>query len=177
MTIDTTSRLTLLAPPEDEALTLSEAKQFLRIEHDAEDALIESCIMAARQSAEEYLRVTLLPQTFSYEFTQMAHILPLPAGPAQAIEEIMAYDSAGNAMEIASERYRLSVDGHGVVFSHIPAGESFAIEYIAGLTQVPAPVKQGMLHHVAAMMEHRGKDAFIPTITQQLYQPYRRVRL
>ena len=177
MTIDTTSRLVLLAPPEDEALTLAEAKQFLRIEHDAEDAVIAAAIAAARGAAEEYLRLVLLPQTYSYEFTQIAHILPLPVGPAQSIAEMVAYDDAGNATEIDTASYRLSVDGYGVIFPHIPAGESFAIEFTAGMESVPAPVRQGLLHHVAAMLEHRGGELGMPAITRQLYQPYRRVRL
>ncbi len=177
MTIDTTSRLTLIAPPEDEALTLAEAKQFLRIEHDADDALITAAIMAARGAAEEYLRLVLLPQTYSYEFTQMAHILPLPVGPAQSIAEIMAYNAEGNATEVNAANYRLSVDGHGVIFPHIPGGTSFAIEFTAGLETVPAPVRQGLLHHVAAMLEHRGGEVAMPAVTRQLYQPYRRVRL
>lgn len=177
MTTDTTSRLTLLAPPEDEALTLGEAKQFLRITHDDEDAVIATAIAAARAAAEDYLRITLLPQEFSYEFTQIAHILPLPVGPAQSIAQVIAYDRDGNATELDSNAYRLSVDGHGMVLPHIPLGHSFAIEFTAGLTQVPAPVKQGMLHHVAAMFEDRGGEAEMPAIARQLYQPYRRVRL
>lgn len=177
MTIDTTSRLTLMAPPEDDALTLAEAKQFLRIEHDAEDAVISAAIVAARVAAEEYLRIVLLPQTYSYEFTQMAHILPLPVGPAQSIAQIMAFDAQGNATEVAAANYRLSVDGHGVIFPHIPGGESFAIEFTAGLETVPAPVRQGLLHHLAAMLEQRAGEVALPAITRQLYQPYRRVRL
>lgn len=177
MTTDMTSRLTLIAPPEDEALTLSEAKQFLRIEHDAEDALIDGAIRAARLSAEEYLRVLLLPQTYSYEFTRIAHILPLPVGPAQSIAMISAYDADGNDTEVASDSYRLTIDGYGIVFPHLPSGESYAVEFTAGLTQVPAPIRQGMLHHVATMIEHRTGQTDFPEITRQLYKPYRRVRL
>lgn len=177
MNIDTTSRLALITPAASEALTLAEAKQFLRIEHNAEDAVIAVAIAAARVAAEEYLRVVLLAQTYSYEFTQIAHILPLPVGPAQSIAQIIAYDAEGNGTEIDGTHYRLSVDGHGVIFPHIPGGTSFAMEFTAGLETVPAPVRQGMLHHVAAMLEQRGGDMGMPAITRQLYQSYRRVRL
>lgn len=177
MTTDTTSRLTLIAPPEEEALTLSEAKQFLRIEHEAEDASIAHAIAAARVAAEEYLRLLLLPQTYSYEFTQASHILPLPVGPAQSITEINAYDRDGNATEINANNYRLTIDGHGIVFPCVPQGESFAVEFTAGMVHVPAPVKQGMLHHVDAMLEQRDGSGAMPAQSRQLYQPYRRVRL
>ncbi len=176
MTIDTTSRLTLIAPPEDEALMLAEAKQFLRIEHTTDDAVIERAIVAARHAAEEYLRVVLLEQTYSYEFTQVSHILPLPVGPAQSIAHIYAYTSEGASSTINAANYRLTIDGFGVVFPHIPAVNSFAVEFTAWLVDVPAPVKQGMLHHIAAMLEQRGGSGAIPAQSRQLYQPYRRVR-
>lgn len=177
MTTDMTSRLTLIAPPEDEALTLVEAKRFLRIDHDADDAVITTAISAARMSAEDYLRILLLPQTYSYEFSQITHILPLPVGPAQTVTLLHAYDANGNATEMDHTAYRLTMDGYSLVFASLPAGTSFAMEFVAGLTQVPAPVKQGMLHHIAAMLEQRVGQAAMPEMTRQLYHPYRRVRL
>lgn len=177
MTNDSTSRLTRIASPSSEALTLAEAKQFLRIEHAADDAAISRAVVAARLAAEDYLRVLLLPQTYSYEFAQASHILPLPVGPAQSIGEINAYDREGNATEIHPANYRLTIDGYGVVFPHIPSGFSFMIEFAAGLVEVPAPVKQGMLHHIAVMLEQRDGSALLPAQSRQLYQPFRRVRL
>lgn len=177
MSTDITSRLTLIAPPDDEALTLAEAKQFLRVEHNVDDALISVAITAARASAEEYLRVLLLTQTYRYEFARIAHILPLPVGPAQIVLEIRAYDAQDNDTVIDTERYRLTIDGYGVVFPHIPDGLRFSMEFTAGLSHVPAPVKQGMLHHIAAMIEHRAGQIAMPELSRQLYQPYRRVRL
>lgn len=177
MNTDPTSRLTLIAPPEEEALTLEQVKQFLRIEHNADDALISVAITAARASAEEYLRVLLLQQTYSYEFTSIAHILPLPVGPAQSVALVSAYDADGNDTEVEAGQYRLTIDGYGVVFPHVPSGKSFAIEFTAGLLDVPAPVRQGMLHHIAAMIENRAGQIAMPELSRQLYQPYRRVRL
>lgn len=177
MTTDITNRLTLMAPPEDEALTLAEAKRFLRVEHDADDAVIAAAITAARMSAEDYLRVLLLPQTYSYEFSHITHILPLPVGPAQTVTLLHAYDANGNATEIDVSAYRLTMDGYSLVFASLPAGTSFAMEFVAGLTQVPAPVKQGMLHHIASMLEQRAGQTALPEMARQLYHPYRRVRL
>lgn len=181
MTTDTTSRLTLLAPPEDEPLTVAEAKAFLRIEHDDEDAVIVAAIAAARASAEEYLRVLLLPQTYSYEFEELTHIVKLPVGPARSVEQFDSYDRNGNATAIDAGKYRLTIDGHGLVLPNIPKGHSFAVEFIAGLVanaeDVPAPIKQGMLHHIAAMLENRHGTTALPAQSVHLYQPYRRVRL
>ena len=119
----------------------------------------------------------LLTQTYRYEFERIAHILPLPVGPAQTVLQMSAYNAVGTATAIDAEQYRLTIDGYGVVFPHIPSGERFAIQFTAGLSQVPAPVRQGMLHHIAAMIEHRAGQIAMPELSRQLYQPYRRVRL
>ena len=181
MTHDTTSRLRMMTPPPAEPLSLSEAKSFLRIDHTLEDALVLTAITAAREAAELHLRQVLITRSYSYELVQLSHVVRLPAGPAQTVEALYAYDRTGNATEVQSTNYRLTLDGHGLVFSHVPKAESFAVEYVAGLAenaaQVPALIKQGMLHHVAVLMEQRGTDAPMPVQSLQCYQPFRRVRL
>lgn len=178
---DTTSRLRLLAAPVGEPLSLSEAKSFLRIDHTADDATITRAIVAARQAAEEYLRLLLLPQTYSFEVTGLCHVLPLPVGPAQTIQDIYAYDAEGNATEVNAANYRLSLDGHSVIFASIHAAASYLIEFEAGMASdaasVPALIKQGMLHHIAVLMEQRAASAPMPVQSLQCYQPYRRARL
>lgn len=181
MIIDTTTRLTLLSGPEDEPLTLAEAKQFLRIEHNADDEVITRAISAARAAAEEYLRVKLLTQSYNYEFREIAHIVNLPVGPAQSVAQIEAFDADHNGNEVDETRYRLTLDGHGLVFNSIPNGDSFAVEFTVGLVNnaedIPAPIRQGMLHHIAAMVQGRNGTAALPPQSLHCYQPYRRVRL
>lgn len=60
-----THRLSITTPPAAEPVTLQEAKLFLKIDHDAEDALITSIIAAARESAEKYLQLALITRKAS----------------------------------------------------------------------------------------------------------------
>jgi uncharacterized phiE125 gp8 family phage protein len=67
--------LTVETPPAIEPVTLTEAKQHLRVDIADDDTYIEALIVAARQYAEEYLDRALISQqlavrmdTFPYEF-------------------------------------------------------------------------------------------------------------
>lgn len=177
---DTTSRLQLVSGPASEPLTLDEAKAFLRIDHDADDAAISRAITAARQAAEEHLRLVLLPQTYTYTSHVGGCLVNLPVGPAQTVSLVQSIDAAGTATTLASSQYRLTIDGFGLLFTNLPSGR-LAITYSASSAahagEVPALVKQGMLHHVAAMLEQRQGAVPMPSQTLGSYQPYRRVRV
>ncbi len=181
MVLDTTSRLLLITPASSEPLTLSEAKLFLRIEHTADDALITRAISVARQAAEDYMRLILLAQGYTYQTGEICAVTALPVGPAQSISAITATDSEGQESTVNSDQYRLTLDGYGVIFGSVPSADSITIEftaaYAASADAVPAMIKQGILHHIAAMLEQR--QGFVPMPVQSLacYQPYRRVRL
>ncbi len=181
MIADDSTRLTLSVAPASEPLTLTEAKQFLRIEHNADDAMITQAILAARQAAEQYLRVVLLPQTHLFETAQIGHVISLPVGPAQSITSIVAYNEAGTPTTLNSNFYRLTLDGYGVVFTTVPQAARLAITFVSGLatssSDVPHTIRQGMLHHIAAMLEQREGLSGLPLQTLQCYQPHRRVRL
>ena len=181
MNPDPTTRLTLLSAPLAEPVTLDEAKQFLRIEHNADDANVTRAIAAARQAAEQFLHFLLLPQQWRFSVSRLCHILALPVGPAQAVSAITAYDHEGASHIVAPEHYRLTLDGHGIIFSQVPTGREFSIALIIGAyadaAAIPAGIKQGLINHVAAILENRQGALPLPQQSISCYQPYRRVRL
>lgn len=181
MYTDTSSRLIRLGGPAAEPLTLAEAKQFLRIEHSADDAVIARAIIAAREAAEEFMRTIMLAQQFSYATALAGTIVTLPVGPAQTVNQVQLVTSDGNMSIAAPESYRLTIDGYALVFNHIPQAVKLVIQYEAysatTAANLPSLMKQGMLHHLAALVQER--DTFVPLPKQamQCYQPFRRVRL
>lgn len=179
--LDDSTRLTLTQAPSLEPLDLGEAKSFLRIEHTADDAAITRAIVAARQAAEQYLGMALLPQNYSYAVGAPRTVISLPVGPAQSITAITAMPETGDSYAVASTDYRLTLDGFGVIFHQLPHARAISIAFAAGYAAtadaVPALLKQGMLHHVAAMLEQRSGVVPMPLQSLQCYQPYRRVRL
>ena len=182
MTDDHTTYLRLITAPASEPLTLAEAKLFLRIEHTADDALITRAIQAAREAAEQYLRTPLLPQTWEYTVANPYRCeVRLPFGPAQSITSIIATDSAGGTSILSASTYSLSVDGSMVLFVNTPSAEKIAIRYSASIAAdaatLPALIKQGMLHHIAAMLEQRDGVVALPMQSIACYMPYRKIAL
>lgn len=62
-------RARIITPPAAELFSLGEAKEFLRVTHDGEDATIESIIPAARLLCEEASRMSFVTQTHEMVFT------------------------------------------------------------------------------------------------------------
>ncbi|MFN7709852.1 MAG: head-tail connector protein [Holosporales bacterium] len=56
--------LTLISAPAQEPISLVESKVYLRVDHDAEDRLIEHFIKCARQAVEAYTARSLMVQTW-----------------------------------------------------------------------------------------------------------------
>jgi uncharacterized phiE125 gp8 family phage protein len=182
MSDDVSSRLRLVTPPASEPVTLSEAKLFLRIEHSDEDAAITRAIASAREAAEQFLKLALLPQEL--EFTVACRGLRrigLPVGPATALDAVTVTGSDGHVAELDETVFRLSVDGCSIFFDRVPSGVSITVGYHASMADtasaLPALLKQGILHHVAAILEQREGVAALPVSSLQCYQPFRRISL
>jgi uncharacterized phiE125 gp8 family phage protein len=182
MSDDSSRALRLITPPAQEPATLAQAKLFLRIEHSADDDSIARALTAARQAAEQYLRFALLPQTWDYAIANPCGLqLPLPFGPAESVTSVTLTNEAAASTLMNAANYRLSVDGFHLHFSNPPSIEKLVVRYVAAsaatAADVPAAIVQGILHHVAVMMENRDGVAAMPTQSAACYQPYRRVML
>lgn len=64
----------LIAAPDDEPVTLDQAKQHCRVDISDDDELISSYITAARQQAEQICRRAFMPQTWKVAFDKF----PMP---------------------------------------------------------------------------------------------------
>jgi len=182
MSPDVSYALRLVTPPAAEPLTLSQAKAFLRIEHSADDAAITTAIAAARQSAEQYLRIALLPQVWDYVRANPCEaVLRLPFGPAQSITSVTLTNELGESGTMDDALYRLSADGCSVLFGNVPLTEKLAVRFSASsyatAADIPAMLVQGMLHHIAVMVEQRDGAAALPVQSMQCYAPFRKVAL
>lgn len=182
--------LKIITPPAAEPVSLAEAKTYLRVDHDAEDALIGAFVTAARQRVEA-LTGRVLISTRQVEVRDgwaMSSQHALPAGPVSEIHEIRLLTADGAAEAVApadwyadlkSDPARL-VSLKGIWPRVRREAGGVEIEFTAGYgdaaEDVPAPLRQAVRALTAEAYEGRGAEA-MPLSVQALIAPYARARL
>lgn len=102
--------LTLETPPAQEPVSVPDIRDFLRITHAFEDALLERLITSARHYVETQTRRVLIDQTWSLYLDRWPRdgTIRLPITPIRALSKIRLYDVEGKVHEPSPEDYRLS---------------------------------------------------------------------
>jgi len=144
----------LITGPVEEPLTLSEAKQHLRVDHGDEDALILALISTAREQAEQRLDRPMLPQTFLQVFDKAVSGTELYiSNDLLTIESVTYADSAG--VDHVTTEYAKTLTGIKPLFS----GDNVRVEFTAGawasVESVPFSVKAWMLLLIGDLYENR----------------------
>ncbi|MBN8531726.1 MAG: phage head-tail connector protein [Alphaproteobacteria bacterium] len=163
--------------PGAEPLTLAEAKLYLRVDGSTEDTLITSLIASVRQAAEEYLRRSLITQSWKLSFNDGAPgEVALPRGPVQSITSVVLKDRDGDSETYSAGNYYLNARKDALVFDAEPYAHLVEITYQAGYgaaaANVPDMLKAGMLAHLASLYDGRG-GIELPAKTEALYAPFR----
>ncbi len=168
--------------PEVEPVSVSEAKTFLRIDGSAEDGLIGDLIKTARILAEEITGKALVTQDWVLQYgTHVPQQVPLPYLPVQEVLNVTRYDEDENSLgAVSATGYHLSARRDTLMFESMPDAPLVRISYRAGYgdaaSDVPQPIRQAMLIHVASLYEQRD-SLNPPAASMSLYHGYREVRL
>jgi uncharacterized phiE125 gp8 family phage protein len=182
----------LLTPPAAEPLSLGEVKEFLRVEHEADDELVAALIASARGEVEFATRRVLIAQTWRivlHRWPPSGRIVS-PASPLRTLEAARVVDAAGEADELDTGAFLLDTSSvPGVIaFSRgsLPApGRTLAgieLDVTAGYgaaADVPAPILQAIRLLVARAYEQRDRVApdALPETVAKLIAPFRVVSL
>lgn len=179
------TKLERVTAPES-LLTLDEAKNHLRVDHDDEDSLISSLIAAVCQMLDgetglygfnigsQVWKWTGYPRCYKFEI-EMPNVT--------AITEVKYYNSSNTLItddlanwELAAnneEAYIWPVSGAWPTFYW--RWDAFQIKYSVGFTEIPADIKQAALLIIAAMYDNRGDADFtIPAAAQALINQRRK---
>lgn len=158
-----------MTPPAAEPLELDEVKNYLRVDLDDDDALIQGLIIAAREHAEWWTRRALITQGLRLELDQLPSTgIELPRPPLQEVSNVYYIDRDGVQQPMAEGvDYYLdaSAEPARLVFpSDKPLPETakrpgaVVVEYTAGYgdaSKVPQRIKQAMLLLVSTWYENR----------------------
>lgn len=181
----------LSAAPAAEPLTLAEAKNFLRVEHGDDDALIGALITAARTHVEALTRCGLLLQTWRIvrDAWPTEGRIKARIGPLRAVTAARVFDAAGHASDVDVGRFVLDA-ATGVIASPVwslpmpgrdIAGVELDVEigFGASASDVPEPLRQAIRLLVAhfydnrGVVAHGGGAAMLPAGVHALLAPYR----
>jgi uncharacterized phiE125 gp8 family phage protein len=185
----------LLAGPAAEPLSLAEAKAFLRVAHDDDDALIAALISAARGQIEALTRRALLSQTWRVvldRWPASGRIVPR-IGPLRSVSAARVFDSANMAHALDVQRFVIDA-ASGVIATpcwSLPspgrdlAGIELDIEagFGALASDVPEPLRQAIRLLVSHWYDNRGiaaiggSVALLPAGVAALVAPHRLVSL
>lgn len=186
---------TLLVGPASEPLSLSEAKDWLRVEATDEDDLVSTLIVSARLLVEQNTRRLLITQTWRIfrDAWPLDGCVTLPIAPVAGVAAIRVRDAVGTAsvVDAASTALDAARDPARIVFTTAPPAPGYVangieIDVIAGYggaSAVPAPLRQAMRLLIANWYENRGDAAFggddlaLPPQAAALIAPWRRARL
>ena len=159
---------TLLVAPTIEPWTVAEAKSFLRVEIDDDDAVITSLISAARNHVEALTRRGLLQQ--SWRIVRDAWPpdgrIKLRIGPLRDVIAARVFDHAGHASAIDTNTFVVDAAA-GIIAAPcwtlpVPGRDVAGIEldldigFGANPTDVPAVLRHAIRTLVAHWYENRG---------------------
>ncbi|MGQ3675619.1 head-tail connector protein [Xanthobacter sp. TB0139] len=180
----------LLVGPAAEPLTRAEAKDFLRLDHDDEDVLVDALITTARSWVESQTGRALMVQSWRFvrDAWPLSHLIIAPLGPVRRIISASVRRADGTVLELPEGALR---PGEGALI-HVdlaqvpqPVGKGgISISYEAGygtqVADIPAELVQAVRLLVAHFHEHRegaGDATRLPEAVLALLAPYRLVRL
>lgn len=164
---------------------LAEAKAYLRVETGDEEALLAGLARSATALCETFLGQQLIERGFSIDVAPSASWQSFPVAPVRSIDSVSAVQADGTATLLPASAYALDVDSSGCGWVRL-TGEVEAsrvrVEGVAGLaatpSDVPEPIRQGVLRLIAHMFSERdGAGGAPPAAITALWRPYRRMRL
>jgi len=170
--------------PAKPALDIIDTKDFLRVDTQDENDLISSLILVAESRCEDYLNRALITQTWTTTMDRfpMGDYIELYNTPVQSITSVNYFLTDHTETTFPGTEYYLATDLLKLNYSKVwptatlrPA-DAVVVEYITGYglthTDLPAGIKQGLLHLVAHLYENREEDTPMPAMIKSLWDPY-----
>ena len=157
----------VVTPSTLEAVTLSEAKDHLKIDSDDENTLIKLYLSAAVKRCEDYRQSAIMSAEHELYSTYFESCYNLQKHPVTAINSVKYYDTDNALQTVDASNYRLqdfrqpcflefdsTFDAPGVYEREYPVVINFNAGYLSAST-VPATIKLGILNELGDANEFR----------------------
>lgn len=185
-------RWVVTGEPAAEPITLAEAKLHLRVDHDYENDMITSLIVAARQWAENETRRRFINTTLRLSMDCFPEVIRLPGGKCQSVTSIVYIDTAGVSQTLSASYYTVDTDSeparivqaYGYAWPAIRYDpNAVKVTYVAGYgaaaTAVPDGIKSAIKLQIGNLYENREATisgttiAEVPMAAKALLDPFR----
>lgn len=130
-----------------EIVPLDYAKQFLRIDYNDDDMLIQGMVWAAIEHAETFIRRSISTKTYELTLNNGENSVMLPNPPLVSVDSVL--DDNDSAVE-----YEL-IEENGRSFINFNPNNKTVITYQAGYNKVPKTIEQAILILVSHFYENR----------------------
>lgn len=165
-----------------------DAKTYLRVGHDGEDALIAGVLKSAVELCEQFTGQVLIAR-------EIRETVPVEAvrawrrlsrTPVRAVLSVEGIGESGNAAALPVTAYSIDLDTNGDGWIRVTqpgAVRRILVTYEAGMAadwgEVPEALRQGTVRLAAHLYAHRdgASDEGPPAAVTALWRPWRRVRL
>lgn len=154
-------------------VTLTEAKNFLRVDYSNDDDLINSIIEAATEQAEKFLNRSISSKTVVFTYDSFSNSIQLPYPPYQSIDQVdVIYKDSTTTLTVDEDYYLYGTNDLTIKFERIYKGYQLQITAQVGYSTVPALIKQGILKLIARMYEFR-EDFMMGTNAKEINDSFK----
>ena len=178
----------VITAPAKEVWTLSEVKNYLKVDTSADDTLITTLLQSAREVAERYLNQALITQTITEKLDRLnSPVIYLSVSPVISVSSFQYADSQNTTQTYNASNYivdtfekpaRLSV-AYGKTWPTLYGNiNDVTITYTAGYNTepsgVPMQIRQAILMMIADSYDNREDYVKkLPTASEYLLDQYR----
>jgi uncharacterized phiE125 gp8 family phage protein len=160
-------------------LSLDEIKNFLRIDFDSDDILLQKALNTATRQCELKIGQTLNQKTYLMSIYNplKTNKIKLKYEPIISVEKIEHIDENENTSLISTDNYKTMSDIGIIKFFNIPLNYyKLDITYKAGYMNVPDDLKQGLLFHIAKIYEDKTGFYPIRKASNSIYKNYQKIK-
>ena len=155
---------------EYEPVSLDDIKEWNYIEDNHFDNKLRSCVAAGVAQVESFINGIVWPSKFVLSLDRVEHVIPFREYPVRSITVAVDGDQIDDSL--------ISYDGNLIRIAGSVTGERMEVSVEAGNEEVEDDIKAA-IKLVASELFRNPTDSVkqLPTASQQILKPYRRVNI